>query len=227
MDITINDIPVSIKRKSIKNMNLRIQDQGDVFLSAPKNLPLSDIYNYLYKKLSWIKKHRERLKDYAQKSSLENLQAEGLFFQGSYYEIIIKESLGNEFVNLINNQIYFFLRPGFTEFHKKSFMKKWYQEQLKEILPSLVAHWQAIIGVTVNQIKIRDMKSLWGSCHYTKKCITINLKLIEKPLISLEYVIVHELVHLLEPSHNHRFYRLMDYYLPDWKNIKKKLDSRE
>lgn len=219
----MDDYSVTLNRKQVKNITLRIKRTGEVEISAPIKTPLEFIQRFLHHKRDWIDKHRYRLQQRIPDPEQQLMPGEYLHFQGNPFRLQLHEIQTNPRVEMSENQIHLFIKSKSTQAQKERLLTRWYLAQMKKLLPPLFEKWQAIMGVTVNQISIRRMKSRWGSCHPIKKNITLNLALIEKPLICLEYVIVHELVHLFEASHNQNFYALMSHYLPDWKTIKKQL----
>lgn len=158
---------IHLSRKRIKNINLRIDREGNIRVSAPIKCPLEYIQQFLQTKQNWIVKNQALIQ--ARQQDMP------------------------------------------TNMHR---------EQMRSLLPELIQKWETIIGVQINAWRIRIMKSRWGSCNPTQGRICLNLHLINYPLICLEYVIVHELVHILEPSHNKRFYALMTQFMPEWKQYK-------
>lgn len=223
MLIEMDGFSVTLQRKRVKNINLRIGRTGEVQISAPIKTPLTVIHNFLNCKHSWIEMHRHRLLQMAPESHKKLISGEYIDFQGRKYQLQVHETQTSQHIALRENQIHFFVKPCISQAHKELLLTQWYRAQIKTVYPPLIEKWQSIMGVSVNQISIKKMKSRWGSCHPIKKHITLNLRLIEKPVRCLEYVIVHELVHLFEASHNQRFYALMSHYLPDWQHIKKQL----
>lgn len=219
----MNGFSVTLQRKRVKNINLRVRYTGEVQLSAPTKMPMSIIHSFLEDKRSWIEKHRHRIQELEQKTPQNLITGEYVNFQGTKYELQLHKTPTKQRIELKGNQVHLFLKSGISQASKELLLMKWYRSQMELCLPPLFNKWQLIMGVTVNKITIKRMKSRWGSCEPIKKHITLNLRLIEKPLICLEYVIVHELVHLFETSHNQRFYALMSHYLPNWKEIKKQL----
>jgi predicted metal-dependent hydrolase len=223
MRIEINGFAILLQRKRVKNINLRIKQSGEIQLSAPIRMPMDVIHRFLQDKCAWIEMHRSRLQQLEKQRPQHLITGEYLYFQGVRYELQLHDTSTNQRVELNETQLRLFVNADASQAHKELILTKWYRSQMEQCLPALFDKWQSIMGVTVSKITIRRMKSRWGSCHPLKKQITLNLRLIEKPLICLEYVIVHELVHLFEASHNQRFYRLMSHYLPDWKQIKNQL----
>lgn len=225
MIIEMDGFSVILQRKRIKNINLRVRRNGEVQLSAPLKTPLNVIYDFLQHKCSWIELHRSRLQQLEPEVEMAQKLQTGEYvpFQGVAYVLQLHETGAKQQIVLKDNQIHFFIKPRASLASKQELLAQWYQAQMQLCLPELFDKWQSVIGVRANKVSIRKMKSRWGSCHPIKKHITINLRLVEKPVICLEYVIVHELVHLLEASHNARFYALMQRYMPDWKQIKNQL----
>jgi len=220
MIIQISGLPVTLKRKRVKNINLRIQHTGAVHVSAPLKMPLQIIYGFLEGKRLWIEKHHSKLKQSEQRILASG---ESIYFKGIAYKLQIHVHIKQR-VELTERQIHIFAKPEVTQLDKRALLTKWYRTQMQQCLPPLLERWESVIDVTAHKVTIKQMRTRWGSCHPIKKHISLNLRLIEKPLICLEYVVVHELVHLLEASHNQRFYALMNYFLPNWQEIKKMLE---
>jgi predicted metal-dependent hydrolase len=216
---------VTLLRKRIKNINLRIKRTGEIQVSAPLRTPLGVIHHFLDSKYDWIDTHQRRLQSLASQASQTLATGNYIIFQGQTFLLDIQEVLSMPRIELNGNRCIFFVKPNASQADKEKLLNQWHRTQMQQYLPTLLDKWQTRMSVTTNKINVRLMRSRWGSCHSIKKHITLNLRLIEKPLICLEYVLVHELVHLFEASHNQRFYALMDYYLPDWKQIKKQLNG--
>jgi predicted metal-dependent hydrolase len=223
MLIEMNDFSVTVHRKKVKNINLRIKRTGEVYISVPMKTSIKTIQNFLNFKRPWIEMHRHRLHQLEQESSPQLLSEGYINFQGISYIVQLHETQAHQRIELSNDAINFYIYPGIIQSHKELLLAKWYRMQMEKIYPSMLEKWQSIMDVYVHKVSIRRMKSRWGSCHPIKKHITLNLRLIEKPSVCLEYVIVHELVHLFEANHNQHFYALMNHYLPNWRCIKKLL----
>jgi predicted metal-dependent hydrolase len=221
MIIQVDDLQVVFSRKNIKNLNLRIYANGLINLSAPHAYPMASIQRYLQEKKTWINIQRQRLQ--AKPQSAKDQQycsGEKHEFLGTLYNLIIHEDTKLKEVNLENQNMHCFVPFGATAIIKQQIIYTWYREQMLVLLPDMIAKWEKVINVQVGSYHIKLMKTLWGSCNPSKKRICLNLNLIKKPSICLEYVIVHELVHLLEASHNKRFYGFMNTFMPDWKTYK-------
>ena len=225
MIIEINGLPVKLLRKQVKHLNLRIQRDGGVQISVPLRMPVDRVHQFLKDKWQWIDTHRRRLQQKTPETSLTLMTGDKLYLLGQCLEINIQPTDKKPRVEIKNDIAYFIVKPNTTLEEKKILLSRWYRLQMQQILPELVKKWEAIIEVTAAIYKIKYMKTPCGSCQPLKKHITLNLRLIEKPPICLEYVLVHELVHLLEASHNQRFYALMTHYMPNWREVKKLLEG--
>ncbi|OGV28472.1 MAG: hypothetical protein A3E88_05010 [Legionellales bacterium RIFCSPHIGHO2_12_FULL_35_11] len=223
MIIDVAGLPVELSRKRIKNLNLRINHQGEVKVSAPLRLPLDLIHRYLNEKRDWIDTHRIKLQAQPPICSLKFETGESHFFLGKRYDLIVHTATPLNHITIDEQSIYCFINYGATVIERQTLLQQWYRQQMHGILPNLIKKWEEIIGVQVQTYHIKVMKTRWGSCNSSKQRVSLNLNLIQKPLNCLEYVIVHELVHLLEASHNSRFYALMSQFMPDWKYYKKQL----
>lgn len=215
--IEIDGLTVTLVRKRIKNLNLRINALGEVNVSVPLNFPLDLIHRYLEEKRAWIDTHRRRLQGRLPVAPLTLTTGESLPFLGGHYELIVYTQSKHQRIEIDNTRLHLFVKAEATFAEKDALLQRWYRSQMLNVLPELIQKWEALIGVRVNAWGIRVMKTRWGSCNTSKKRIWLNLNLIKKPLPCLESVIVHELVHLLEASHNKRFYALMSQFMPDWK----------
>ncbi|PJD92709.1 MAG: zinc metalloprotease [Legionella sp.] len=224
--IQTDEFEFTLTRKAIKRINLRIHADARIHISAPLKCPINTIQHFLEDKKDWIIKHRTRL-------LATPIQPEPQFhsgalhlFLGQRYPLIIHEHMAQQKIVLENNHLYCYIKKNASADTIQSMLQVWYREQLSQLLPQLIQKWEPIIGVTVHQWSIRAMTTRWGSCHVTRKKICINLHLIQKPLSCLDYVVVHEMVHLLEASHNKRFYTLMTQFMPEWALYKEQLRGR-
>ena len=224
MMIEMDGFPIQFLRKRIKNINLRINAQGEVKVSAPLNLPLLFVHRFLQEKKEWISERRKQLQLYSTRPCAKDMKTgERHFFLGNPYTLIVHESSRKSSFWVDKALMNCCVTAQTTSLEKHDLLQNWYRQQMKLLLPDLIKKWELIIGVEVEWCGVKAMKTRWGSCNPLKKRIWINLHLMQKPLICLEYVIVHELVHLLEASHNTRFYALMSQYMPDWRVYQKQL----
>lgn len=227
MLIEIAGIPIEITKKKIKNMHLRIYPPfGEVKVSAPLHFKDSVIKQFIEEKYSWIKAQRKRMLSKTLPQDVLLQTGESLTFKGQKHLLIIEEQHGPTHVHHNEGFIYCFVPPNSSQSLISNALDLWYKSQMTALLPSLISHWQTIIGVDVAAWGIKKMKTRWGSCNTKTHRIWLNLNLIKKPLSCLEYVLVHELVHLHEASHNRRFYQLMDHFMPLWRDYDYLLEGR-
>lgn len=227
MIIEIDGIPIELIRKSIKNMNLRIYPpDGVVKVSAPKSFSDRFIRNYLQEKSGWIQAHRERIRE--RSAYKEELLQTGatVAFKGKNYLLIVEEHHGPAKIRVQDDLIYCYAKPNSSQAYLSGLFDHWYRQELTSLLPELIKQWEPIIGVKVAEWGIKKMKTRWGSCNTRARRIWLNLSLIKKPVVCLEYVLVHELVHLLEASHNQRFYALMTQFMPQWREYQYLLEGK-
>lgn len=221
----LDGILIEILRKPIKNLTLRIYPpDGRVAVSAPLRLRLDLIKNQLETKREWIHKQRARLTVKAAPPANYD-SGEQHSFMGEFYTLLIHTTAKRMQIVLNDKILHCYFKANLTQLEKESLLENWYRAEMKALLPILIAKWEPIIGVSVAHWGIRIMKSRWGSCNPHHRRIWLNLNLIKKPLACLEYVLVHEMVHILEASHNKRFYAFMDKFLPQWRQIKAELQN--
>lgn len=226
MNFMLNDMDVELERKKIKNIYLSVYPPtGAIKVSAPVRMSLEVIRSFIVAKTSWIKKQKIRLLAQERETTREYIDRESHYFNGQRYLLKLVEQNAVPKVYLAHSEIVLQVRPNADKAIKSSVLDAWYRQQLRERLYELVALWENKIGVSVEEVKIQRMKTRWGSCSPSSKSIRINLELIKKPPECLEYIVVHELVHLLEPSHNKRFVSLMDNFLPKWRLYRSELNA--
>jgi len=222
----LHDIEVEVVRKRIKHLYLRVDPtSGLVKISAPVAMSLETIRRFLISKLQWIKNQQIKLHTPAQSVPKQYIDDEGHYFNGKRYSLKLVERETPPKVSVSDSQILLHVRPGTKEAQKRAVLDNWYRQQLEEKASALIAFWEKKMNVSVAKFTIRKMKTRWGSCTPRTSTIRINLDLAMRPPECLEYLVVHELVHLLEPSHNHRFKQLMDQFLPKWRVYRKELNT--
>ncbi|HHF7365815.1 TPA: M48 family metallopeptidase [Legionella bozemanae] len=227
MIIEFDGIPIEILRKKIKNMHLRIYPpDGLVKVSAPLRFSEQLIRQSLESKSAWIHQQRERIRNRPVEEDCPFKMGSTVAFQGKKYLLIIEEHHGPTQIKINNELMYCYTQPNSSPAQIQTILERWYKQQMQALLPELIQHWEAVIGVKVAEWGIRKMKTRWGSCNTKAARIWLNLNLIKKSSICLEYVLVHELIHLLEPSHNKRFYGLMSKFMPQWREYEYQLEGR-
>ncbi len=226
--IRIHNILVELERKPIKNMYLRIlPPEGRVHISAPIRMSDEEINRFVASKEEWILKHQARMENRPAPRQYQYHSGEQVKLWGSTYTLILREGVTQNRVEIIGDEIILNIKSGSTEDMRRKLLKSWYRKALEAEIPFLIARWEQEMGVSSSGFVIRDMKSRWGSCNIRTKQICLNLQLAKLPMRCLEYVVVHELVHLLERNHNKVFQAYMDRYLPDWRIIKRELNGLE
>lgn len=224
--IQLNDIVVDVHHKDIRSLRLSVRSpDGAVRISAPRGMALDSIRVFVQSKLGWIEKHQQRIRARPCIASLQYRDGESHYLWGECYALQVVERRAVPGVRVEDAELVLQVRPGADVAKRAAVLDAWYREQLRTALQALVSQWEARIGVQSSRIVIQRMKTKWGSCNIRTGSIRFNLELARKPLACVEYVVVHELVHLLEPSHNHRFKVLMSQYLPEWKMLRRELNG--
>jgi predicted metal-dependent hydrolase len=216
--IEVSNIRVEIVRKNIKNLHLGVYPpDGRVRVATPTHVTDDNVRLAVISKLAWIKKQRAGFQAQPRQSEREMISGESHSLFGRHYRLEVVERHGRHEVKIKNNSwLTLYIRPGTSGENREKVINEWYRAQLKAHMPKLLKKWQDIIGIEVNAWGIKKMKTKWGSCNIAKKTIWLNLELAKKPPECLEYILVHELVHLLERHHNERFRQHMDRFMPHW-----------
>ena len=213
-------------QKDIKNIHLSVYPpNGAVRIAAPQRMNLDTIRLYAISKLSWIKKQQTKFKDQPREAKREFITKESHYYQGKRYLLKVYEQDAPPKVVLKHGSIELYIRPNTSIEKKKVIMDEWYRERLKKTIPSAIAKWEKIMDVTVQEFGVKKMKTKWGTCSADPKRIWLNLELAKKPPQCLEYIVVHEMVHLTERHHNDHFIALMDKFMPQWRFYKEMLNK--
>lgn len=226
--IRINDIQIELEKKRIKNMYLRIlPPEGRVYISAPMKMSEEEISRFVISKMEWILHQKAKLERRPFQPELQFITGEQLYIWGSTYHLLLREATSRNRIDIIGDEIILYTKSDSTREQREKLLNIWYRKALEAEIPFLLARWEKTIGVSSSGFHIRDMKTRWGTCNIRTKQICLNLQLARKPMKCLEYVVVHELVHLLEQSHNKVFKAYMDRFLPEWRSIKRELNGVE
>ncbi|HEY5602314.1 MAG TPA: SprT family zinc-dependent metalloprotease [Gammaproteobacteria bacterium] len=227
--LTVGDEVVVIHRKRIKHIYLAVRPaDGRITVSAPLRIDDTALAAFILSKTNWIRQRRATLLTLQRQRAQRDPQyvsGEQHYFRGDGYQlnVIYQSSLAN--VALRDNRyIDVYIREHASREQRRKVLTEWYRWQLKQLIPPLIEKWQPIINVAVNAWGVKQMKTRWGTCNIPAQRIWLNLELIKKPPVCLEYVVVHEMVHLLERSHNARFKAYMDKFLPNWRKQKAALN---
>lgn len=225
MKIELGDIAVDVVKKEIKNIHLSVYPPtGKVRISAPMRMDLDTIRVFAISKLAWIKSQQQKLREQERESPREYLDRESHYVWGRRYLLKVIEKDAAPAVELNHSKMLLQIRPATSYVRKQAILEEWYRERLKEAVPSLVAKWEPLMGVKVERFFVQRMKTKWGSCTPESRSIRLNTNLAKKPPECLEYIVVHEMVHLLEPTHNSRFMTLMDQFIPKWRFYRDELN---
>lgn len=215
--IDLGEIAIEVVKKDIKNTHLSIYPpDGRVRISAPLRMNLDTIRIFAISKLGWIKQQQKKLREQERETPREYLDRESHYVWGKRYLLKVIEIDQAPAVEIRHNRLFLSVRPGTSQKKRGSVVEEWYREQLKQEVPPLIAKWEPLIGVKVERFFVQKMKTKWGSCSATSRGIRLNTDLAKKPPECLEYIVVHEMVHLLEPTHNNHFMALMDKFMPNW-----------
>ncbi len=226
--LTVEDIEIQLIKKNIKNLHLSVlPPDGSVRISAPKELNDEAIRLFVVSKLSWIKKQRAKFKRQERQPEREFVSGESHYFLGQRYLLNVIYTNKRRQGAAIRNKTYLdlFVRENSGKEQRRKVMREWYRSELKVLIPPLIRKWEPQIEVKVESWGVKLMKTKWGSCNIAAKRIWLNLELAKKNPACLEYIVVHEMVHLLERQHNENFVAYMDKFLPNWRSIKAELNG--
>ena len=213
----IIDTKVSVYYKNIKNLHIKVKPSGAVCVSAPYGFSLDKIYSLLLQKMSWINKHQQNFKNKPRDFDRYYVSGEYYYFRGQRYQLEVVPCKSKSIVFVQDKDILcMHASTKLTQLGRAKLLEAWYRANLMEQLSQIVPRWASKIQVPIPEYRVKQMKTRWGTCNVAAKRIWINLELIKKPDSCLEYVVVHELVHFLERTHNNRFKFLMTKFLPDW-----------
>lgn len=225
--LAIRGLKVDVARKDIKNLHLGVYPpNGRVRVAAPLHVSDDAVRLAVIGKLAWIRRQREKFTKQLRQTEREAVTGESHYVFGRRYRLNVIEGEGRQQVVLrTKTKMELHIRPGATTEQRLAVLDRWYRSQLRQVLEPILAERQATIGVSPAFWGIKRMKTKWGACNHHDGRIWLNSELAKKPVGCIEYIVVHELVHLLEPTHNARFIELMDRFLPDWRSRRDQLNS--
>ena len=224
--INVRGLSVEVVRKDIKNFYIGVHPpNGRVRVSAPLRFDEDAIRMAVISRLDWIRRQQTTFAQQERQSQREFVTGESHYFCGRRYRLDVTEQDCPPTVQLLNNtRIGLNVRPGTGRDKREAVFHEWYRQHLRSQVPPLLAEWEPKMNVAVNEVRIRKMKTCWGSCNIAAKRIWLNLELAKKPNTCLVYVLAHEMVHLLERHHTERFRELMDQFLPQWRTYRDELN---
>lgn len=225
--LTVSEIPVHITRKDIKRLHLSVYPpEGQVKVSAPLFMTDDNIRLAVISRLKWIRTQQKQLQDQPRQTERRMVSGESHYLWGSRYCLEVTYRQGKHTVTPKGDRLLMVVSPGTTQENRERLLMDYYRQQLKQYTPPLLDKWQPKINRQIKDWGIRRMKTKWGSCTPESGRVWLNLELAKKPLECLEYVLVHEMVHLLEANHGDKFVSYMDDFLPNWRIIKKSLNHQ-
>ena len=223
---TIGTVEVDVVRKNIKNMHLAVYPpHGRVRLAAPEKTDFEVLRLFAIAKLPWLKKNIKSFKEQARETVRDYVSGESHYFQGKRYLLEVVHHKGYNKIEVKGSKIVLYTKEKSTKESRSKTFKEWYRKQLKLQIPEMISHWENVMGVKANDWGVKQMKTKWGACNIEAKRIWLNLELAKKPPICLEYILVHELVHLLERNHNDKFVAHMNNFMPKWRLHRDELNS--
>lgn len=224
--IELDGVEISIKKKKMKHMYLRVlPPDGRVLVTAPNSFSDEMIREFVFSKRFWILEQRKRFEGQKVFEKHRYVTGERFDLWGKEYELLVQESARPYQVLLSGERIVMQTGKDSTTEQREQLLNEWYRMQLKQAMPAVLQKCENLTGLSVNEWRIKNMRTRWGTCNAAKKRIWLNLQLAKKSPECLEYVVVHELVHLLERGHNARFYGYMDRFYPNWKEVRESLSD--
>jgi predicted metal-dependent hydrolase len=224
--ITVSNIKIDVVKKDIKNLHLAVYPPtGRVRIAAPLQTNDEAIRLFAVSKLGWIKRHQRTFVAQDREVAREFVSGESHYFNGKRFLLEVIEHNATPRVEVQHKKIALYVRSGSTTKQRAAVLNDWFREQLKKQIPELIEKWERTMKLKLNTWGVKQMKTKWGTCNIDAKRIWLNLELAKKPRHCLEYIIVHEMVHLLERHHNDNFVSYMDKFLPSWRQHKKELNS--
>jgi len=224
--IQLGDITIAMTRKDIKNVHLSVHPpSGRVTLVAPLATRPEVARAYAASKIGWIRDQQAKLLGQARETPRQFVERESHYLWGRRYLLSLVEKDVKPFVRLDHRRITLTVRPGSSPAKREEIMQEWHRSLLHEAVPPLIRKWEAKLGVEVASYFLQRMKTKWGSCNSRQRNIRLNTELVKKPRDLLEYVILHEMVHLIEPNHSERFLTLMTKHYPAWREARAELND--
>jgi len=224
--VQIGSLSLQLNRKPIKNLHISVlPPDGRIRVSAPEQMTDTAIRMAVVSRIPWIKEQQRDFAAQPRQSDREMVGGECHYYWGKRHRLNVVERSGRHEVKVSGGKIHLFVNPGTSVENKMLVLTEFYRTELKVHIEKLITDWQSRIEVDVADWSVKKMKTKWGSCNTSAKRIWLNLELAKKPPECLEYILVHELVHLLERKHNERFRALMDRFLPNWRERRDLLNN--
>ncbi len=224
--IQLGDIFIAVTRKAVKNVHLSVHPpEGRVTLVAPSGTRLEVARAYALSRLGSIREQQTKLKNQARETPRQFIEREGHYLWGRRHLLAIHERECKPFVSLDHKRITLTVRPGSDQEKRAEIIHEWHKSLLHAVIPALISQWESKLKVKVAGYFLQRMKTKWGSCNHAKGHIRLNTELVKKPKDLLEYVVVHEMVHLIEPTHSERFTTILGEHYPTWHEARAELNE--
>lgn len=224
--IHLGDISIAVTRKDIKNVHLSVHPpDGRVTLAAPTSTRLEVARAYVISRLLWIRAQQKKLACQAREAPRQFVERESHYVWGRRYLMTVDYRDAKPGVTLSNRRITLVVRPGSSADRRAKVMHEWHRSLLHAAVPPLIQKWEQKLKVSVSGYFLQRMKTRWGSCNHAEGNIRLNTELVKKPRDLLEYVVVHEMAHLIEPTHNERFTAILDTHYPGWREARAELNA--
>jgi len=224
--IELGDISITVTRKEIKNVHLSVHPpSGRVTMSAPKGTRPEVARAYAISKINWIREQQEKLRNQARETPRHFVERESHYLWGRRYLMTVVEQDSKPCVTVDHRRITLSVRPGSDRTKRATVIHEWHKSLLHEFIPSLIARWEPKLGVHVVAYFLQQMKTKWGSCNQEAGHIRLNTELVKKPKDLVEYVVVHEMAHLIEPTHSERFVSILTKHYPAWREARAELNE--
>jgi predicted metal-dependent hydrolase len=224
--IQLGEIAIAVERKDVKHVHLSVHPpSGRVTLVAPRGTRPEVARAYAASKIGWIRDQQAKLRSQARETPRQFVERESHHLWGRRYLLSVREEEAKPSVRLSHRSITLTVRPGSTRAKRESVMQEWHRSLLHEAVPELIRKWEGRLGVKVTGYFLQRMKTKWGGCNRRARNIRLNTELVKKPKDLLEYVVVHEMLHLIEPTHNEKFLTLLSKYYPTWREARAELNE--
>ena len=224
--IHLGEIAIAVTRKDIKHVHLSVHPpNGRVTLVAPKGTRLEVARAYVVSKLGWIRDQQSTLRKQARETPRQFVERESHYLWGRRYLLSVKQENAKPSVRLSHRSVTLTVRPGSSRANREAAMNAWHRGLLHDVVPALIRKWEPKLGVEVAGYFLQRMKTKWGGCNHRARSIRLNTELVKKPKDLLEYVVVHEMLHLVEPTHSRRFVALMSKHCPAWREARVELNE--
>ena len=224
--IHLGDLVISVTRKDVKNVHLSVHPpNGRVTLVAPKLTRLDVARAYAVSRLSWIRQQQEKLLGQARETPRQFIERESHYLWGRRHLLTVQEVDAKSAVTLDHRRIRLSVRPGSTQETRAAVMHDWHKSLLHVVVPKLIKRWEPRLGVEVSGYFLQRMKTKWGGCTQQSRTIRLNTELVKKPKDLLEYVVIHEMIHILEKKHSDKFFALLSDHYPAWREARAELNE--